>query len=190
MSSSASHRLLRRREAERGVAFELREAEIRLEAGHDRADQVGQDVLCVVDLDGRQVLGVAGDVGDEQADGFGLDHVGVSMMLKLSTDRRAGTGARICRYVPSLIIALKRGLNSAVSCGWSSATPMPCSCRGSTAVDLCSSPGYSVGEVGVAQVGLDGSVEQRLDGVRLGREGLRPIPGSFAAVQASFRPWP
>jgi len=62
--------LLGRRVGERRVALELRQPEARAEGCHDRADEVGQDVLGVVELDAGEVARVAGDVGDQEARGL------------------------------------------------------------------------------------------------------------------------
>jgi hypothetical protein len=64
------------RKHERGVAFELREAERRPQPGDDRPDQVGEDVLGVVELRAGEVAGVAGNVGDDEAGGLGaVEHL-------------------------------------------------------------------------------------------------------------------
>ena len=57
---------------ERGVALELRELEGRAKSGDDRAHQVGEDVLGMVELGAGEEPGVAADIGDDQAGGFGL----------------------------------------------------------------------------------------------------------------------
>jgi hypothetical protein len=59
--------LLDRRERESGIAFELGQPEVRAERGNHRADEVGEDVLGVVELDVGEVAGVSGDVGDQEA---------------------------------------------------------------------------------------------------------------------------
>ena len=56
---------------ERGVAFELGQPEGRPEAADDRVDEVGEDVLRVIELDPGEIAGVAGDVGDDETGGFG-----------------------------------------------------------------------------------------------------------------------
>ena len=61
---------LGRHPGERGVAFELGQPEVRPERRHDRADEVGQDVLRVIELDVGEVAGVAGDVRDQEAGGL------------------------------------------------------------------------------------------------------------------------
>src|ERR1700690_2549206 len=61
--------LLDGREGEGGVALELREPEVRPECRDDGADEVGEDVLGVVQLHAAQVAGVPGDVGDQEARG-------------------------------------------------------------------------------------------------------------------------
>src|SRR5262249_22304105 len=67
--------LLGRRERERGVALELRELEVGPKSRDDRADQVGEDVLRMVELDAREVARVAADVGDEETGRLGAgDH--------------------------------------------------------------------------------------------------------------------
>ena len=66
--------LVGRRVHERGVALELREPERRTQGGDDGADEVGQDVVRVIELDARELSRVAGDVGDQEADGLGLEH--------------------------------------------------------------------------------------------------------------------
>ena len=53
-----------------GVTLELGQAEVGPQRGHDRADQVRQDVLRVIQLDIGQIAGVAGNVGDEEACGL------------------------------------------------------------------------------------------------------------------------
>ena len=53
-----------------GVSLELGQAEVGPQGAHDRADQVRQDVLRVIQLDVGEVAGVAGDVGDDEAGGF------------------------------------------------------------------------------------------------------------------------
>ena len=60
------------REDEGRVALELGQPERRTEGADDRVDQVGQDVLGVVELDTGEIARVAGDVGDDEAGGFGL----------------------------------------------------------------------------------------------------------------------
>ena len=65
---------LRRRDRERGIALELCKPERRPERGHDRAHEVGQDVLGVVELDAGQVARVPGDVGDQEAGRFDRLH--------------------------------------------------------------------------------------------------------------------
>ena len=62
--------LLDRREREGGVALELRQPEARPNRRDDGADEVGQDVLGVVQLDAAQVAGIPGDVGDQEAGGL------------------------------------------------------------------------------------------------------------------------
>src|SRR4051812_3184556 len=57
---------LRRHEGEGGVAFELGETEVRSERRDDRADEVRQDVLRVIELDVGEIPRVAGDVGDQE----------------------------------------------------------------------------------------------------------------------------
>ena len=57
-------------EGEGRVAFELGQPEVRPERRDDGADEVGQDVLRVVELDVGEVAGVAGDVGDQEAGGL------------------------------------------------------------------------------------------------------------------------
>ena len=54
-------------EHERRVALQLGQPEVRPERRDDGADQVGQDVLGVVELDIGEVAGVPGDVGDQEA---------------------------------------------------------------------------------------------------------------------------
>ena len=54
-------------EGERGVALELGQPEVRPKRRDDRADEVGEDVLRVVELDVGEVARVAGDVGDQEA---------------------------------------------------------------------------------------------------------------------------
>jgi hypothetical protein len=56
---------------ERRVALELGEPEAGTQRGDHGADEVGQDVLRVVQLDICEVSGVAGDVGDQEARGLG-----------------------------------------------------------------------------------------------------------------------
>ena len=59
---------------ERRVALELGQPEAGAEGGDHRADEVGEDVLGVVELDVGEVAGVAGDVGDEERRGLGGCH--------------------------------------------------------------------------------------------------------------------
>ena len=59
-----------RREGERGVALELCQPEGRAERGDDGPDEVGQDVLGVIELDVAEVAGVPGDVGDQEPGGL------------------------------------------------------------------------------------------------------------------------
>jgi hypothetical protein len=54
------------------VTLELGELEGRPEGAHDRPDQVGQDVLRMVELGAGEEAGVAGDVGDDEAGGLWL----------------------------------------------------------------------------------------------------------------------
>ncbi len=56
---------------EGGIALELGEPEVRTERRVDRPDEVGEDVLGVVELDIGKVAGVPGDVGDEERRGLG-----------------------------------------------------------------------------------------------------------------------
>ena len=56
---------------ERGVTLELGQPEVGPQRRDDRADQVGQDVLGVIELDVGEVARVAGDVGDQEAGGLG-----------------------------------------------------------------------------------------------------------------------
>ena len=58
-------------EQEGGVAFELGQAERRIEATDDRLEQVARDDRRVLDLAARQVRGVAGQVGDDEEPGLG-----------------------------------------------------------------------------------------------------------------------
>ena len=55
---------------ERRVALELGQPEVRPERGDDGADEVGQDVLGVVQLDVGEIARVTGDVGDQEAGGL------------------------------------------------------------------------------------------------------------------------
>ncbi len=57
---------------EGGVALELGQPEGRPQGVDHGADQVGDDVLGMVELDAGQIAGVAGEVGDHQAGGFWL----------------------------------------------------------------------------------------------------------------------
>ncbi|MBA2720738.1 MAG: hypothetical protein H0U52_16085 [Chloroflexi bacterium] len=57
---------------ERGVALQLRQSERWSQPGDDRAHEVGQDVLSVIELGTGEEAGVAADVGDDEAGGFGL----------------------------------------------------------------------------------------------------------------------
>ena len=56
---------------ERRVALELGQPEAGPEGRDDRADEVGQDVLRVIELDVREVARVPGDVGDQERGGLG-----------------------------------------------------------------------------------------------------------------------
>ncbi len=76
---------LAQREGERGIALELGQPEIRPERGDHRADEVGQDVLSVLELHVGQVAGVAGDVGDQEGRRLGDGGHGSSR-----TSRRPG----------------------------------------------------------------------------------------------------
>ena len=58
---------LDRLEGEGCVALELGQAEVRAKRRDDGADEVRQDVLGMIELDIREVAGVPGDVGDEEA---------------------------------------------------------------------------------------------------------------------------
>ena len=71
------------REGERRVALELGQAERRAEAPDDRVDEVGEDVLRVVELDTGEIRRVAGDVGDDETGWFGLvEHARVPPWLR------------------------------------------------------------------------------------------------------------
>ncbi len=59
------------REGERRVTLELGQPEVRSQRAHDGTDQVGQDVLRVVEFDIGEVARVAGDVGDQETGGLG-----------------------------------------------------------------------------------------------------------------------
>ena len=48
------------------VALELGEPERRAQAPHHRVHHVGDDVVCVVELDAGEKAGVAGDVSDHE----------------------------------------------------------------------------------------------------------------------------
>ena len=48
------------------VALELGEPERRAQEPHHRVHHVGDDVVCVVELDAGEKAGVAGDVGDHE----------------------------------------------------------------------------------------------------------------------------
>jgi hypothetical protein len=75
--------------AERGVALELGQPERGPNGTDDRVDQVGEDVLGVVELDAGEIAGVAGDIGDEQERGLrSVDHHPASERSIVST---AGT---------------------------------------------------------------------------------------------------
>jgi hypothetical protein len=63
---SAAERCRLRRDAENRVALELRQPERRAEPGCDHAEQVGEDVMGVLELYTRQVRGVAADVGEHE----------------------------------------------------------------------------------------------------------------------------
>ena len=57
------------------VTLQLGQPEVRPEGADDGSDEVGQDVLGMVQLDVGQVAGVAGDVGDQEAGGLrGREH--------------------------------------------------------------------------------------------------------------------
>ena len=74
---------LRRDEIDEGrIPFELRQLEWRAERADDRIDQVGQDVLGVIELDPGEITGVAGDVGHDEACGFGLGQHGITDRLE------------------------------------------------------------------------------------------------------------
>ena len=74
---------LRRDEIDEGcVPFELRQLERRAEGAHDRVDQVGQDVLGVIELDPGEITGVAGDVSDDETCGFGFGQHGITHRLE------------------------------------------------------------------------------------------------------------
>lgn len=57
---------------EHRVAFELGDPERRAQRLHNGRQQVRDDVVGVVELHGREETRVAGDVGNQQAGGFGL----------------------------------------------------------------------------------------------------------------------
>ena len=80
--------LLGGHERERRVAFELGQPEVRPQRGDDGADEVGQDVLRVVELDAGEVPGVPGDVGDEEADGLGGEHRSSPIRIARRSSRR------------------------------------------------------------------------------------------------------
>ena len=83
---------LRRDEIDEGrVPFELRQLEWRAERADDRIDQVGQDVLGVIELDPGEITGIAGDVGDDETCGFGLGQHGITDQLKRVDTHRGGT---------------------------------------------------------------------------------------------------
>ena len=54
------------------VALEFGEPERRAQAPHHRVHHVGDDVVCVVELDAGEKAGVAGDIGDHETGGFGF----------------------------------------------------------------------------------------------------------------------
>ena len=96
--------LLGRGIGEGGVALELREPEIRAKGGHDGADEVGQDVLRVVELDAGEVARVARNVGDEEARGLGSGEHGRSRCPLSQADftiRRSLMAVRIWTHSPS-----------------------------------------------------------------------------------------
>jgi hypothetical protein len=83
---------LRRDEIDEGcVPFELRQLERRAERADDRIDQVGQDVLGVIELDPGEITGVAGDVGHDETCGFGLGQHGITDQLERVGTHRGGT---------------------------------------------------------------------------------------------------
>ena len=67
---------------ERGVALELRELEGRAQRADDRVDEIGEDVLGVVELHAGQVAAVPRDVGDDETGRFGPgEHQPGSLLL-------------------------------------------------------------------------------------------------------------
>jgi hypothetical protein len=80
---------LRRGEIDEGrVPLELRELEWRAERPHDRVDQVGKDVLGMVEFDAGQIGGVAGDVSYDEARRFGFGQHGITFRLAGRRTRR------------------------------------------------------------------------------------------------------
>ena len=61
----------RRHVDECGVALELRELEGRAQRADDHVDEIGEDVLSVVELHAGQVAAVPSDVGDDETGRFG-----------------------------------------------------------------------------------------------------------------------
>ena len=100
-------RLLQRRALDRrrddvgegGVALELGQAQHRPQAADDRRDEVGEDVLGVVELDAGEVAGVAADVGDDEAGRFRLADQGRGSTCGCVHDGRAGRRGQVQRAV-------------------------------------------------------------------------------------------
>ena len=88
---------------ERRIAFELRQLERRAKCADDRIDQVGEDVLRMIELDPGQIAGVAGDVSNDEARGFGLgqhgitDRFDVGGLIRCGTERRLRLGQQTAR---------------------------------------------------------------------------------------------
>ena len=81
--------LLGRREGEGGIALEFGQPEVGPERRDHTADEVREDVVCVVQLDLTEVARVPGDVGDQEAGGLrGREHrplsgVGIATVITI-----------------------------------------------------------------------------------------------------------
>src|SRR5262249_2333232 len=86
---------LRRGEIDEGrIPFELRELEWRAGGAHARVRPGGENVLGVVEFDPGQVTGVAGDVGYDEACGFGLGQHGITDRIESGRTLRCRTNGR------------------------------------------------------------------------------------------------
>ena len=75
--------------------FEFREPKRRAQAPDDRVHHVGNDIVCMVELDVGEKGGVAGDVGNHETCGFGFrKHLAVPAELRLFYFQQPRTKSR------------------------------------------------------------------------------------------------